>query len=94
LAKLDAGEPPIDEFRTLTTEEQVEEFFFLGLRQAAGVNLELAREWWGAGFLKPWEDKIQNLARDGWVVSQGGRVRLAHHGYLVSNEIFQEFVSV
>ena len=48
LAKLDAGQPPIDEFRTLTAEEQVEEFFFLGLRQVEGVNLELARERWGA----------------------------------------------
>jgi oxygen-independent coproporphyrinogen-3 oxidase len=93
LAKLDAGQPPIDELRILTTEEQVEEFFFLGLRQVEGVNLELARERWGAGYLKRWEDKIQNLTREGWVVSQGDRVRMARHAYLVSNEIFQEFVS-
>jgi len=93
LAKLGAGQPPIAEFRTLTVEEQVEEFFFLGLRQVEGVNLELARERWGAGYLKRWEDKIQNLAQDGWVVCQGDRVRMARHAYLVSNEIFQEFVS-
>jgi oxygen-independent coproporphyrinogen-3 oxidase len=93
LAKLEAGRPPIDEFRILTAEEQVEEFFFLGLRQARGVNLELARERWGADCLKPWEDKIQNLAREGWIVRQGDRVRLARRAYLVSNEIFQEFVS-
>ncbi len=93
LAKLDMGQPPIDEFRTLTVEEQVEEFFFLGLRQVEGVNLELARERWGAGCLKRWDDKIQNLAHEGWVVSQGNRVRMARHAYLISNEIFQEFVS-
>ena len=94
LAKLDAGESPIDEFRALTVEEQVEEFFFLGLRQVEGINLERATERWGASYLKRWEDKIQNLAREGWVIIQGGQVRLAPHAHLISNEIFQEFVSV
>jgi oxygen-independent coproporphyrinogen-3 oxidase len=93
LAKLDAGQPPLDEFRVLTAEEQVEEFFFLGLRQVEGVNLEQARERWGAGYLKRWEDKIHHLAHEGWVVFRGDRVRMAHHAYLISNEIFQEFVS-
>jgi oxygen-independent coproporphyrinogen-3 oxidase len=93
LAQLDAGLPPIDEFRTLTAEEQVEEFFFLGLRQVEGVNLNLARARWGAGYLKRWEEKLQNLAREGWVVFQGDCVRMARRAYLVSNEIFQEFVS-
>ena len=94
LRKLDAGQPPIDEFRTLTAEEQVEEFFFLGLRQVEGVDLKLARERWGTIALKRWEDKIQGLAREGWVDCHGERVRLARRAYLISNEIFQEFVCV
>jgi oxygen-independent coproporphyrinogen-3 oxidase len=94
LDKLEAGQPPIDEFRSLTTEEQVEEFFFLGLRQVAGVNLNVARARWGLNCLNGWEDKIRNLAREGWVVCCGDSVRLSPHAYLVSNEIFQEFVSV
>jgi oxygen-independent coproporphyrinogen-3 oxidase len=94
LAELNAGQSPIDEYRILTSEEQVEEFFFLGLRQMEGVSLEEAREHWGASYLKRWEEKIQNLARDGWLVCNGDHVRLARHAYLISNEIFQEFVSV
>ena len=94
MAKLEAGEAPIDELRTLTPEAQVEEFFFLGLRQVEGVNLALARERWGAGYLRRWEDKIQTLARDGWVIVQGDAVFLAPRAFLVSNEIFEEFVSV
>jgi oxygen-independent coproporphyrinogen-3 oxidase len=93
LAKLDAGQPPIDEFRTLTTDEQVEEFFFLGLRQVDGVDLKLARDRWGESNLEYWEKKIQNLAQEGWVLCQGEHVRLARRAYLISNEIFQEFVS-
>ncbi|MGA2986884.1 MAG: radical SAM family heme chaperone HemW [Terriglobia bacterium] len=94
LAKLDTGQPPIDEFRILTADEQVEEFFFLGLRQVEGVNLEQARERWGAAHLQRWDGKIHDLAQEGWVVVQGDSVRMAPHAYLVSNEIFQEFVSV
>jgi oxygen-independent coproporphyrinogen-3 oxidase len=93
LAQLDAGHPPIEEFHILTSEEQVEEFFFLGLRQVEGIDLNWAKERWGAASLQPWEEKIHNLAREGWVVLQGDRVRLARQTYLLSNEIFQEFVS-
>ncbi|MGO8787933.1 MAG: radical SAM family heme chaperone HemW [Terriglobia bacterium] len=94
MAQVEVGQSPINEVRVLTADEQVEEFFFLGLRQVEGVNLDLARDRWGTSYLKPWEDKIQNLARDGWVICEGDRVRMARHAYLVSNEIFQEFVSV
>ncbi len=93
LEKLEAGESPIDELRTPTVEEQVEEFFFLGLRQAEGVDLNCARERWGEGCIASWEDKIQALVADGWVVRDGDHLRMAPHAYLVSNEIFQEFVS-
>jgi oxygen-independent coproporphyrinogen-3 oxidase len=93
LANLDAGQSPIDEFRILTLDEQVEEFFFLGLRQVEGVDLELARAHWGASHLRRWEEKIQALVKEGWLGCQRERVRMARHAYLVSNEIFQEFVS-
>jgi oxygen-independent coproporphyrinogen III oxidase len=94
LEQLSTGLAPIEECRILTVEEQVEEFFFLGLRQADGVNLNLARERWGTAYLKRWEEKIQNLVSSGRVVSRGDRIHLARGTYIISNEIFQEFVSV
>ena len=94
LAKLQAGDSPITEFHTLAADEQVEEFFFLGLRQVEGVDLAAARERWGREYLMPWERKVQSLKNEGWVICEGERVCLARHAYLISNEIFQEFVSV
>ena len=94
LEKLGAGLSPIEDVHTLPDEEQAEEFFFLGLRQVEGVDLNLARERWGANGVDRWEDKIRHLAREGWVIARGDHVRLARHAYLVSNEIFQEFVTV
>ncbi len=93
LARLELGESPIDNLRTLASEEQVEEFFFLGLRQVQGVDLDLARARWGFESVKHWDEKINRLRREGWLVCHEGRVSLAPHAFLISNEIFQEFVS-
>ncbi|MGC9994219.1 MAG: radical SAM family heme chaperone HemW [Terriglobia bacterium] len=101
-ANLDAGESymdelasertPIADVRRLSPDEQVEEFFFLGLRQAEGVSLEAARKHWGEDALSRWRGTIETLARDGLLTTRGDNLRLAESAYLVSNEVFQEFV--
>ncbi len=93
LEKVEAGKSPVAEVRALSAEEKIEEFFFLGLREAEGVDLNAARECWGPAALEPWEERSAHLVRDGWLVHEGGRIYLARRAYLVSNEIFQEFVS-
>jgi oxygen-independent coproporphyrinogen-3 oxidase len=94
LDKIEAGQSPLEEVRALTAEEQVEEFFFLGLRQAEGVDLAVARARWGVDRLRPWEEKVSGLAKDGWLEAYHERVRLTRRSYLISNEVFQQFVSV
>ena len=93
VAQLDSGRSAIDGFRVLSPGEQIEEFFFLGLRQMEGVDLAWARQRWGSERIRPWEDKILSLATEGRLVREGDRVRLSRDSYVVSNEIFQEFVS-
>jgi oxygen-independent coproporphyrinogen-3 oxidase len=88
----ESGTSPLAGSHILTVEEQVEEFFFLGLRQMEGVDLAVAGKRWGAACLAPWEGRIAHLERDGWLVRNCGCLRLAPHAYLISNEIFQEFV--
>lgn len=90
--KLARGETPIVEIRRLKIEEQVEEFFFLGLRQVDGVPLSVARQRWGGRAFGRWETVIGQLAERGLLVRENDRVRLADHALLVSNEIFQEFL--
>jgi len=83
---------PIAWVRKLSPEEQIEEFFFLGLRQVEGVNLELARKQWGRELLSRWQGKIAALTQSGLLTRTGNNFRLAETAYLVSNEVFQEFV--
>jgi len=90
--KLARGASPITEMRLLSPEEQLEEFFFLGLRMRHGVDLTTARQRWGEDHVARWEPRISALAADGWLEADGDCVRLAQRAYLVSNEVFQEFV--
>ena len=85
---------PIAGVRKLSPEEQLEEFFFLGLRQVEGVSLDLARKRWGKDLVSRWQGRIETLTQDGLLTTTGDNIRLAETAYLVSNEIFQEFVEV
>jgi len=90
--KLARGASPMAELRLLSSEEQLEEFFFLGLRLRQGVDLTVARRRWGRESVARWEPRIRGLAADGWLEVNDDRVRLPPRAYLVSNEVFQEFL--
>jgi oxygen-independent coproporphyrinogen-3 oxidase len=90
--RLAGGELPIADIRSLSEFEQAEEFFFLGLRQREGVILDQARRRWGAPPLNWWEERVQQLKEDGFLSEQDGRLRLDEGAFLVSNEIFEQFL--
>ena len=91
-AKLGRGESAVAEICTLSVNEQLEEFFFLGLRQRRGVDLAVAAQRWGAAPIARWSDKIARLEHDGWVERHDQSIYIPARAYLVSNEIFQEFL--
>lgn len=72
--------------------EEMEEFFFLGLRQRDGVSLDQARERWSNPPLNRWIDAAQRLESSGYLKQSESRLRLSEQAYLISNEIFQEFI--
>ena len=92
--RLENGESPVAECLASSSGELVEEFFFLGLRQREGVNLNDARARWGQAEVARHASVIRSLARDGWLEERDERVRLAPAAYLVSNEIFSQFLGL
>jgi len=92
LEKTSRGESPIAELHRLTTDEQIEEFFFLGLRQAEGVKVSDARSRWGTLVVERWEPVVVALVQRGLIERDDDQIRVAECAYLVSNEIFQEFL--
>ena len=90
--RLNSGEGPVVEIRALTPAQQLEEFFFLGLRQRRGVNLHEGRTRWGDEMVALWQERVERLSQQGWLEHSDGWLRLADHALLVSNEIFQQFL--
>jgi oxygen-independent coproporphyrinogen III oxidase len=63
-----------------------EEKFFVGLRLAEGVS-PTADEW------RQYEAPISRFLSEGLLEKSGGTLRLTDRGVLVSNEVFQEFLT-
>lgn len=84
IRRLETGvSPGADESRS----DPEEEHFFVGLRLAAGIEPS-EREW--ARFKQP----IDRSLASGLLVRDASRLRLTDRGFLLSNEVFQEFVYV
>ena len=69
----------------------LEESFFLGLRLNRGIDLAELRSHFGVA-VDAYDSAIRELAENGLLVRQGGRLRLTARGRLLSNEVFERFV--
>jgi len=72
----------------------LEETFFLGLRRTEGIDLEEAREKFGRFVVSALARVLVDLAGDGLIDWEGDSVRLTRRGRLLSNEVFERFLSV
>ena len=77
----------------VSTNAALEEEFFLGLRLTKGTDLSrLAREY-GADSVAAFAPGIDDLVATGLMLREGDVIRLTGRGRLLSNEIFQRFLS-
>jgi putative oxygen-independent coproporphyrinogen III oxidase len=90
--KLKEEQSPIVEVRVLTSEEQLEEYYFLGLRQSDGVSRRHADHRWGEFQTSEWRQRLERMLADGLLEERGDCLRLPERAYLVSNEIFEHFL--
>jgi oxygen-independent coproporphyrinogen-3 oxidase len=72
----------------------IEETFFLGLRLNQGVDLEKIRAKFGNEGVGPFLASLGEFAESGLLERQGEVIRLTPRGRLLSNEVFERFVSV
>jgi oxygen-independent coproporphyrinogen-3 oxidase len=78
---------------SISEEQALEERFFLGLRLNCGVDLGQVRKEFGAAVEK-YDGTIAELVSDGLVSRSDESLRLTPRGRLLSNEVFQRFLSV
>lgn len=88
-------EHPLDcrtELQTLSREEQMEEFMFLGLRLTAGVREEDFRRQFGVGLMETYGGVIEKNRADGLLEQSDGRLLLTEKGLDVSNYVMAQFL--
>jgi len=89
---LDRSEP--SETAWLSSQRQLEEAWFLGLRLNAGVEVAALRNEFGAAGVNLALGVVNRLVEDGLLAFDGATVRLTPRGRLMSNDVFQEFLSL
>jgi oxygen-independent coproporphyrinogen-3 oxidase len=76
----------------LLREQELEEAWFLGLRMNEGVELAALRSEFGEAAVAELEPVMGELAEEGLVVCEAGRVALTMRGKLISNDVFGRFL--
>jgi oxygen-independent coproporphyrinogen-3 oxidase len=71
----------------------LEEAFFLGLRLNCGVNLRQIGAEFGEDALAGFSETIADFVRMGLMERAGDEIRLTPQGRLLSNEVFERFLS-
>lgn len=80
------------EVQALTSEEQMEEFMFLGLRLTEGVDLEEFRRNFGKTAEEIYGKQIRMFEEQGLLKREGQRLKLTSRGIDVSNVVFAAFL--
>lgn len=91
-ASEEACEKIREEKESLTREEQMAEFMFLGLREMKGVSLHRFRECFDTELEQVYGEQIRKLKREGLLEEENRRLRLTPRGIDISNYVFCEFV--
>jgi len=71
----------------------LEESFFLGLRLTGGLNLRELSADFGENVIENLGETIAELVRDGFIQRDGDFIRLTAQGRLLSNDVFEKFLS-
>jgi oxygen-independent coproporphyrinogen-3 oxidase len=80
--------------RTLVDKQAaIEETFFLGLRLTSGVDLEKVCAEFGASAVAAFRPVIAEMVGTGLMEQRGDWARLTARGRLLSNEVFERFIS-
>jgi putative oxygen-independent coproporphyrinogen III oxidase len=77
---LKAGKRPVAETETLSREQQIIEFVYLGLRQTDGIDTMDFASRFNVGFCEHFEPEVTRLVSEGLVAQASDRIRLTRRG--------------
>ena len=86
------GEAVDTEREFLSTESQMEEFMYLGLRKTEGISRAAFQDYFQKSLDEIYGTVIEKLSDENLLECDGDRVRLSHRGMDVSNCVLAEFL--
>jgi len=78
----------------VTPTRRVEEALILGLRCLQGIELTTFYQRYGVNILSRYEQELKSLTENSLVETTDHSLRLTKRGILLSNEVFQQFISL
>ena len=78
----------------VSSESALQEAFFLGLRLNKGVDLRTLRLEFGETQVRAYDQSISELMEAGLLEKDAATIRLTAKGRMLSNEVFERFISV
>jgi oxygen-independent coproporphyrinogen-3 oxidase len=90
--KIGAGESVVVDRRALSTDEQLGDALFTGLRLNCGVDTDLLSARYGVDVWGRFGERLSPFLDAGILLRQEGRLRLTRPGMLLANEVMSIFV--
>ncbi len=91
-ARVERGEDPVVEARSLSPEERLGDALFTGLRLVDGVDLAGIEARYGVDVWRRYGEDLGPFVEAGWVDHRNSRLALTRRGMLVANEVMAVFV--
>ena len=92
LDRLEAGSDPSCGHQKRSTEQQLSEALFMGLRLTEGVDVAAVGDRYGVDVPTRFGAELQPFIDDGQLVEDGDQLRLSREGMLLANEVMAVFV--
>ncbi|RLK63407.1 oxygen-independent coproporphyrinogen III oxidase [Atopobacter sp. AH10] len=92
LAPLKENKKPVIHEKALTIEEEMEEYFFLGLRRMSGVSLTDFQQQFGYAVEEIYPGVVKKLVDSGLLAVEGERIFLSQEGIFLGNNVFAQFL--
>jgi putative oxygen-independent coproporphyrinogen III oxidase len=92
ISRVTNGVNPVIEQRAMTRLERLEEALFTGLRLSEGIDADEIGHRYGVDVFQKYGEALRPFVDAGWLVREGGRLRLTRDGMLMANEVMAVFV--
>jgi putative oxygen-independent coproporphyrinogen III oxidase len=93
IGRIKEGQRPLLQQEHITKQEQMENYFILGLRLLEGVHLSSFQEEYGLAPKEVFGDVLKNLLAKNFLVIEGDVLRLTEQGLLFGNDVFAQFLN-